>query len=48
MERKNYTFEESMVILKQLMKDNKDTLIRLKEKDTYSVEDVLASRANIT
>ena len=44
MERKIYTFEESMVILEQIMKDNKDVLIRLKEKDAYTVEDFLTSR----
>ena len=44
MERKIYTFEESMIILEQIMKDNKDVLIRLKEKDTYTVEDFLTSR----
>ena len=43
MEHKIYTFEESMVILEQIMKDNKDILIRLKEKDTYTVEDFLTS-----
>ncbi len=44
MEHKIYTFEEAMVILEQIMKDNKDVLIRLKEKDTYTVEDFLTSR----
>ena len=44
MERKIYTFEESMVILEQIMQGNKDVLIRLKEKDAYSVKDFLASR----
>ena len=44
MERKIYTFEESMIILEQIMNDNKDVLIRLKEKDVYTVEDFLASR----
>ena len=43
MERKIYTFEESMIILEQIMKDNKDVLTRLKEKDTYTVEDFLTS-----
>lgn len=44
MEHKIYTFEEAMVILEQIMKDNKDVLIRLKEKNTYTVEDFLTSR----
>ena len=44
MERKIYTFEESMIILEQIMKDNQDVLIRLKEQDTYTVEDFLDSR----
>ena len=44
MEHKIYTFEESMVILEQIMKNNKDVLIRLKGKDTYTVEDFLTSR----
>lgn len=36
-------FEEARIILEQLMKDNKDVLIRLKEKDSYSIEDFLVS-----
>lgn len=44
MERKIYTFEESMIILEQIMKANKDVLIRLKEKDAYTIEDFLTSR----
>lgn len=44
MERKIYTFEESMIILEQIMQDNKDVLIRLKEKDAYTVEDFLINR----
>lgn len=43
MERKIYTFEECMIILEEIMKDNKDVLVRLKEKDTYTIEDFLAS-----
>ena len=43
MKYKNDVFEEARILLEQLMKDNKDILIRLKEKDSYSIEDFLAS-----
>lgn len=48
MERKIYTFEEAMDILEQIMNDNQDVLIRLKEKDTYTVDDFRASRQQLT
>ena len=48
MEHKIYTFEEAMAILEQIMNDNKDVLIRLKEKDIYTVDDFRANRQQLT
>ena len=34
------TFEEALVILEQLMKENEEVLLRLKDGDSYDTYDV--------